>query len=84
MAIDQNTSFIAITIIIEMIYMWSASSVIMYYVLYIMDCNEMEKKKKKNIVVYNIGLYQLKADVVMLNTVKNNVPGVPRVSPSTE
>ena len=49
-----------------------------------MDCNEMEKKKKKNTVVYNIGLYQLKADVVMLNTVKNNVPGVPRVSPSTE
>ena len=42
------------------------------------------KKKKENIVVHNIGLYQLKVDVDVLNIMKNNIPDDSRVSLSTE
>ena len=38
----------------------------------------------KSPLVYNIGLYHLKLDVVVLNTIKNNIPDDCRVSPSTE
>ena len=58
----------------------------MYDVLFIIyyGLQQNGKKKKENIVVHNIGLYQLKVDVVVLNIMKNNIPDDSRVSPSTE